>query len=515
MASEPPETADSTDERPSLGGLAKHSAIYTAAPLLRQFISIAMTYLYTGWLRGPGFGIKETVDLWMIGLQQLLGQNVLGAMVRFYFDHEREEDRRRVVTSSTIAISALAWVLCGAAFLFSSDLRGPMFGPGGEVSASDLETILKLLFLLVPLQLSSLAGFYYLQIQKRSGTYTIVQTGKFLFEIAMNFWLIGHLGWGVRGFLISMLAGEALTSIFLTGGILWRLKPSFDPTVLKPILAYAAPLIPVGICQFGLHQLDRRILLELADDAQTATGVYGLGYRVGYLVNAMLLGSFLQIWQPWIYAIKDAAQRAELVARVSTYAVLAVGAATLGVIVFGREAVEILSADPVFLPGWKVVPLVGAGYVAWALYQVSQIPLFIAKRTGRLFVVNLMALLINIGLNLWLIPRYGFVGAGAATWATFTVLAGLGVMASRSEAEVPFELNRLLAVLGVVAALAAATYGIEHFLVDGRGLGPLAVIPIKFALTLVGLAVLWRVLGAEERRGLIAWLRRRAGVGGR
>lgn len=506
---------DQHDERPSLEGLAKHSAVYTAAPLLRQLISVAMTYLYTGWLRGPGFGIKETVDLWMIGMQQLLGQNVLGAMVRFYFDQEDEEGRAKVVTSTTISVSALAWVLCGTAFLFSADLRSPMLGQGGEVTATDLETILKLLFLLVPLQLSSLAGFYYLQIQKRSRAYTTLQTGKLLFEVGMNFWLIGFLGWGVRGFLVSMLAGEMITSLLLTGSILLRLRPRVDLSVLKPILAYAAPLIPVGVCQFGLHQIDRRILLELVEDGQAATGIYGLGYRVGYLVNAMLLGSFLQIWQPWIYAIKDPAQRAELVSRVSTYAVLAIASATLFVIVFGREAVALLSAGPEFLPGWEVVPLVAAAYVFWALYQVSQIPLFLAKRTGRLFVVNLSALAVNVALNLWLIPIQGILGAAVATCFTFAILAGLGILASRSEAQVPFELGRLARALLLIGAIVAATYGIEFTLVDGRGLGLLPILGIKTVLVLSGLATLHKILGRDDRRALLAWTRKKMSLGGR
>jgi Na+-driven multidrug efflux pump len=89
-------------------------------------------------------------------------------------------------------------------------------------------TILKLILVLVPFQLTSLAGFYYLQIRHRSGLYTALQTAKFLFEVGMNFWLVGALGWGVRGFLMSILAGEILTSLFLTGGILLRLGPRID-----------------------------------------------------------------------------------------------------------------------------------------------------------------------------------------------------------------------------------------------------------------------------------------------
>ena len=88
----PPAPPSSPSDK-KLGGLVKHSAIYSAAPLLRQVIAIAMTSLYTLWLGEEGFGVKGVIDLWMIGLQQLLGVNVLGAMVRFYYDHKDERDR--------------------------------------------------------------------------------------------------------------------------------------------------------------------------------------------------------------------------------------------------------------------------------------------------------------------------------------------------------------------------------------------------------------------------------------
>lgn len=490
----------------SLGGLFRHSAIYGAVPLLRQAISVAMVPLYTLWLGTAGFGVKEIVDLWIVGLQQLLGQNVLSGMVRFYFDQKDERDRRAVVSSSALVVGAAAWAVCGTAFLFSDWLSPFMLGKGETVTSSELVRILRLTLLLIPFQLSSLSGLYYLQILKRSGLYSTLQTAKLLLEVGLYFWLIGAEGLGVRGFLLSMLIGEAVTTLALTGWMLGKLGARVDWRVLRPVLVYALPLIPVGVCQFGLHQIDRRLLLYFS--GQSITGIYGLGYKIGYITTAMMLGPFIQSWQPWIFGVQDPRERASLVARVGTYAVFAISVASLGLMCFGRQAV-ILAGTPEFHEAYRVVPLVTGGYVLWALYQVSQYPLFIAKRTARLFGINLAAVALNCALNVLWIPRFGFLGAGSATLATFAFLALLGILASRSEAHVPFEVGRLAGILACVGAGGAVSLWIDSLDAANRMSIP-AALAGKSATLVVLLAVLWLfVLSGEERTGFRTWLRRR------
>jgi O-antigen/teichoic acid export membrane protein len=493
---------------PQLAGLLKHSAIYSAAPFLRNVIALGMTVFYTDWLRTDGYGVKDVVDFWMVGLQQILGFNILGAIVRFYYDKKTPEERARTVTSCTLLVTVFAWIVCGIAFAFSPELKPLMLGEKDMVSDNDLVGCLRLMFVLIPFQLATLSGLYYLMAIKRSRAFTTIQTVKLLFEIGMNFILIGHFDMGVEGFLLSILAGEALTSLFLLGWMFRRLGVHFDLKVLKPILAYALPLIPVGVCQLALHTLDRRLLIELSptDNEWDQAGIYSLAYRIGFLVTAMLLGPFVQIWHPWIYGIEDAKERAMHVAKVGTWAVATIGAASLGVIVFGRQVTMILDWNGDFWDAYLVIPYIAGGYVFWALYHVSQLPLFIAKRTGRLFVINLIAVAINVGLNLYLIPRQQFVGAGIATALTFVALAAMGMIASRSVAEVRFEVRRLTMIVATVTAGGAFTLWLDQSEAAGE-VTLLVTLAVKAAALLVLIATLWfGVLYARERRELSGWI---------
>ncbi|MEW6073368.1 MAG: polysaccharide biosynthesis C-terminal domain-containing protein [Planctomycetota bacterium] len=498
-----------------MSGLLRHTAMYSAEPLVRQLVAVVMQRFYTTWLAPGVMGVKEVVDLWAIGLQQLLGQNVLGAMVRFYFDRQDEVERARVVTSCTLTTAILAWIVCGASLVFSDSLASPLLGEAGpDVTAPELVRIVHLLLVLVPFQLSTIAGFYYLQILERSGLYSAIKIAKLALEVGMYFWLIGARGMGVEGFLIGMLVGEGLATIGLTGWMLATLRPRIDARILWPILAYAAPLVPMGICQLALHQVDRRLLVHFGGDLGRGwAGIYGHGYKIGYLVTAMMLGPFIQIFQPWIFAVTDPHERGRLLARISSYAVLAVGGTSLGVVLFGRQAAILLAGRQQYWAAYEVIPWVAGGYVFWALYHVSQMPLFIAKRTGRLLAINLAAVLVNVGLNAVLIPREGYVGAGIVTCVTFIVLAGLGMIASRSEARVPFELGRIGAVLFAVVLGGALALWIDRL----EAASELGVLPSLGAKS-VGLAALllalwYGVVRAGERTELRAWIRARRGGG--
>ena len=159
-----------------------------------------------------------------------------------------------MVTSCTILITLAAVIVCGAAFVFSPRLAPLLLG-AKELAPADELRIVQLVLVLVPFQLATLSGFYYLQTLKRSGLFTTIQTVKLLFEVGLNFILIGALGLGVEGFLLSILAGEALTSFFLCGWIFRTLGMRIDWRLLRPILEYALPLVPVGLCQLVLHSL--------------------------------------------------------------------------------------------------------------------------------------------------------------------------------------------------------------------------------------------------------------------
>jgi O-antigen/teichoic acid export membrane protein len=508
-----------TEAAPSLGTLARHSFTYSLVPILQRVISLVMLYFYADWLTEAQYGLSDLGDLLLGALVQLLGFNVVGAMMRHYFDHADEADRAAVVSSSTIAVAALAWGVIAPLALFSDSLAEVVLASAQVgVRAYDVHMVMLLVLLTVPFQLLTQCGYTYLQIHKRSGLFTTISLVKFAVELGLRIYLVGVADWGVIGFFVPVLVGEAATTLLLTGWVLWHTKLRFRWHVLAPILRYTLPLIPVGLLQLVLHYGDRKLLVLFSQepDPLHEVGIYGMGYRLGFIVTMAMLGPFVQIFHPWIYGVKDRTLQSENLARVSTYGIAAMTFASLFVVAFSKQALDLMPADKDFGLAYRVVPYIATAYVLWSVYHLSQIPLYIAKRNGPLVWINAIAVLVNVALNAELVPRYGFIGAGLATLGTFALLATLGLYVGSRASGMHFQYSRILGTLSAMIGTSLLAMLVDENVATTAWSGVALAVVFKSAGVILFTGWLWfGVLDASERTQFTTWIGSKLGRGPR
>jgi O-antigen/teichoic acid export membrane protein len=519
--------AEAPGDKPerSLGAVLRHSAVYSLVPVASNVIAIVMVAFYTDWLHQHEMGVLPIVDLVLAVSTELLGISALAGMVRFYFDHESQRDKNAVISSTLILGSGLAWMVCGVALVFAEELRPILIGaPTQGVSQWYLGQVMTLVLLMVPFQMTTQTGFRFLMIHHRSGTLAGIQITKMLVELVLKIWFVAPahvlpfgLGMGVRGMLLSVLIGEVVTSTCLSIWILRRVGHRVDWKVFKPMLDYSRPLIVASLYHLCLQRSDVRLieyLLPVGVGLATA-GIYGIGYRIGYLANQILLGPFLQVLLPWILDVKDKREQETLIARLTTYSLVFIGTAVIGISCFAREAVLVLdnSEGHKYESAYLVVPLVGGAYILWAVYRsMSETTFHLARRTRALSWYSLAALVTNLGLNLLWIPAYGAIGAAAATLAAYALLAILGEIGRyRLSGGSRLEYGRIAACLATVAIACSSAMAVDG-IVSIPGEFNVVAIASKAALFLLAFAFLWGVvLTADERATFVGYARARLG----
>ncbi|HNH85602.1 MAG TPA: polysaccharide biosynthesis C-terminal domain-containing protein [Solirubrobacterales bacterium] len=157
-----------------------------------------------------------------------------------------------------------------------------------------------------------------------------------------------------------------------------------------------------------------------------------------------------------------------------------------------------LLAAPEFSEAAVVVGPVSAGAALYALYMVLLVVLGRTGRTEYNLPATIAGLVVNVGLNLLLLPLWGIIGAGVALVVSYLVVVVLMYLFTQRLFPVPYEWLRLVRVLLATAALVA----IGEVFVPDDGLAWLAVrlllvLALPFALLLTGFFT------AEERGWLL------------
>lgn len=436
----------------ALKRLTKHSVLYALGPALHKAVGFLILPLVTVWIgTTEDMGVFEIASLTLVIAGQLLGLNILSGMTRYYYDYE-ERERGEVITTTLLLLMASTGAGLVVAYLFARPAALALFN--SEEHADAVVALGGILFC----QAIGLVGLRYLQVLQRPVAYGLLTTVKLLTEVGFKAWFMGFLGLTYMGMLYSVLVGEALlaagTVIVLTATVGMR----FSRAKARQLLRFSYPLILSGLSMFALHSIDR-FVIRWHYDGTSEVGLYGVGYKVGSIVNLVVLEAFGLIWFPYVYSLRDRAQVREVSRAVLTYFCLLMTGASLATALFSTELVQVMTESK-FWPSAEVVPVILLGYVLWGAYLVVSTTFYVEERTGIVSGVVLFAALFNLGLNFVLVPLLGVMGAAWATLITFAVLAALSWGISERLFPTGFEVRRVV----LPAALAVGLYGASRFL---------------------------------------------------
>jgi O-antigen/teichoic acid export membrane protein len=306
--------------------------------------------------------------------------------------------------------------------------------------------------------------------------------------------LVVVLDRGPLGVIVGNFTGTLLVYLALLGYRREQLGLQLDRPLLREMNRFGMPLVPSALLLWVTNFSDRIFLVKLSGTAEV--GLYSVGVRIASAM-VLVLTAFRMAWPAFAYSIRDDAEARRTYAWVLTYlVVLATWVAT---------TLTLLSP---WLVGWlaaarfesasRVVGPLAFAAVALGGYIVISIGIGRARRTQFNWVITGVAAVINVTLNLALIPPYGMIGAAAATVAAYAVMfVGMAWWAQRVY-PVPYQWRRVLtaAVAGVALAVAGKLLG--------GGLPVAVLLSLVYPLALVPLGFYLPV----ERRAIGARLMR-------
>ncbi|MEY3989874.1 MAG: hypothetical protein RI985_955 [Chloroflexota bacterium] len=244
---------------------------------------------------------------------------------------------------------------------------------------------------------------------------------------------------GVTGMIMALTVTNAVVA--LLGVVLswrwWWARP--DWTDVWQFVRLGAPLLPASLSVWMLLFIDRWFLVRYVSPLEQ--GQYAIAALVASLL-AFVAEPFRQAWQPLARHQSD--QQFDVWSLTMYVAVaLSVGA---GVVTWAPELLVVIGgvdarAAAPFIAGLIIAPLL-SGVVA-----IVSMPAIRAQRTSRIAWATGTGALVNIGLNIWLIPSYGAQGAAWATALAALSIPLVHIWLQRSAQAIPYDWVRLGGVI--------------------------------------------------------------------
>lgn len=387
---------------------AKRATIWiTLCSFLQRAISFITVPIFTRLLSTAEYGELSVYTSWQTVAMYLITLGVIyggfnNGMMRY------REDREGYASSvmGLVLVMGAFWLVIGILLQNSMvDLTGMplalvalMFGESVAKAVSEIWT-LRMRF---DYEYRKLVAFSVLQmvLAPAVGVIFVLMASDKVLARVLGFFL-------VEGILAVMLA----MALFRRGKKLVCVK------YWKYALCFSIPLLPHYLSEVLLSTVDRIMIEDMCNAADA--GIYSIAYSAG-MIMMMLVNSLNSTVNPWLYRRLEAGEYCR-VDRMGFVLLALLAVAILAMDGLAPTIVAILApgeySDAMFL-----VPVIAASVFFTYLHSYCSSVEFYHEVRVPAMIASVAAAVLNVSLNAFFIPRFGYIAAGYTTLVCYIAL---------------------------------------------------------------------------------------------
>jgi len=437
----------------------RNISTYFSAQVAIQALGLISLPVYTYFLSTEEYGIVNVYISYSLVFAILLSLNLHGAVSRYYY--EEKEDFKSFMGTTFVSTFVL-FFLSSLVILFFKE---------------EISEVINLPERVIPwlLGFSFLGIIYsiYLQVfvpQKKSKlvswTQVIMHYFKFGLIVVGLFLMTENTYMGkIKGEFIAM----SLVCVFLLYKIIPYIKLTFNKEHLNYIVNYSFPLIPFILSGYILHSFDQFYIN--AKVGQSEAGLYSFAYKIGMLlagfITALLNGSNPDYYK-WMNASDHKAAGMQVVSLTKLLVL-----ATAFLVLYAIDLGTLLARNDDFHEGLTIVPVIVGGYFLFGLAQFYNRGIYFKKKNIYLTVIVMIAVMINIALNFYYIPIYGYMAAAYTTLLSYLVMFAVTLFVTEVVLKLPSLPGKRIFMLSLYLILLVIIY---YKFVPQNALDPVGII---------------------------------------
>lgn len=385
---------------------------YIPSKILPALIGLVSLPVYTNIFQPDEYGVYSLVISSVGFISSFISGWLSHSALRFYDDYETGRDKYySTLFGSFIYIYLFVFIIF--IFILISPIQIPF-------DSKDI-----LLFSVFLIGSTSL-----LKISKkilRGARYAILYSifsiilpgGKLLLVILLNNYF-DSLG------ILILLFSTLIIELFLLCIFIICVKPkinifNIDKILLKRIFVFGMPLFLNTTLSWILSVSDRYLIGILS--SYKDVGLYSISYNIGsqslnIVFSSIMMGAYPLIIKAWNDHDKNYVEN--LISRLIKYFYILCIPITSALFVISPLLLNLLSSKD-YYNGYIVLPWVGLGIFSLGLSQYAHKIWELTENTKMITIIQLVAVISNVILNLIFIPHFGFVAAGITTTISYTI----------------------------------------------------------------------------------------------
>jgi len=427
------------------GRFIKHSTIYAIGNVSRQLVGFLMLPLYTHYLTPADYGVVGLLTFALALLEPFFGARLGEAMLKFYYE-ATEDKQRRLIISTTLTITGVVSTLVATIACLSR-------GPASDLIFGTEKYALPVgLFAYVFLtQAIEYYGLTFIRIQQRPALFITVNLTKLFVQLALNIWLIVYLKLGVTGVALSGIVSSALWAGGLAIYTIYFNGLRCDLHIARRMVAFSWPLWLSSLASLYIFSANRYYIRIFGSMDQV--GYYELAARFAAILGLIVWQPFAQFWETERFRHWKKPEAPVIFGSVFEFVSTLLVLGALGISIFSAPVIEFMSA-PAFHKASQLVPWLAFSWVFGFLALFASFSFLVSEKTGFITRNSYITVAIITALNLLLIPKFGYIGAGVAQF-----VALLFAFLLIRHASVPhFDMRMRLGPLATMLALCVVAY---------------------------------------------------------
>ncbi len=429
----------------------KGSTILVFSNVCLKAINFFLLPLYTNNLTPTMVGISDSIVTLTGIVFPLLTLGLDSAFSAFYFEKGDEERSRKVFSTLTwtfVLLGCIPILLMAAAPLVSTLL----------FQTADYSYIVRYALISVSFNLWYLTYSLELRLQNKMFLYGLSNLIASVTIVLLNILFVSVIHLGESSLILSTMIAQGEHLLLLL--LFVKSKPSrklFDRDLLKKMLRFAVPLIPMTLMVWILSLSDRYVLLFIRGEADV--GLYGIGLRFMNLMN-VVISAVTVAYTTFAFSSKD-----DKGSQKKYYYIYNIEAGILmcfafTVSLFGKDIVHLMTAES-YWESYRALRDLMFSQVFFAMTSIVGYGIYFEKKSVYSLIAVSAGAFLNLGLNLVLIPKYGISAAAFTTLLGYILYYSLMLFFSERVYPCEYGQRRVLLSLAALYAVCLAGSGVR------------------------------------------------------